>query len=229
MAFGPIMRFKVGDLTIELAPLIKEEMGQFVNLEHGGGMQRHVVTRYLGRQTAPVLEDEYDWFEKVRASTDIIWGIWLVEDDKRILIGNSSLSGIGEQGHSGFIRQATSGAMIFRPEYWGMGIASAAHKARTWYAFKYLGLHRIMSAVIQDNGRSSRALAHSGYNYVYTERNETFINGQLRHMNCFECLNPLDLFWRQWWHGDRPSASALRARQLTLQALAWADENVELP
>lgn len=229
MAFGPIMRLKVGEFNIELAPLTRESMSEFVNLTHGGGMQRYSVTRYLGRQIAPVLEDETDWFDKVRKdATSIVWGIWMIDGDNRTLIGNSSLNGIGEDGHSGFIRQTTSGSMIFRPEYWGKGIASAAHKARTWYAFQHLGLHRIKSAVIQGNGGSSKALGRSGYTYVYTERNETFVDGELRHLDCFECLNPLDLFWKQWWHGDRPPQASLNARKLTLDTLKWAEENVEL-
>ena len=229
MAFGPIMRLKVGEFNIELAPLTRESMSEFVNLTHGGGMQRYSVTRYLGRQIAPVLEDETDWFDKVRKdATSIVWGIWMIDGDNRTLIGNSSLNGIGEDGHSGFIRQTTSGSMIFRPEYWGKGIASAAHKARTWYAFQHLGLHRIKSAVIQGNGGSSKALGRSGYTYVYTERNETFVDGKLRHLDCFECLNPLDLFWKQWWHGDRPPQASLNARKLTLDTLKWAEENVEL-
>ena len=229
MAFGPIMRLKVGEFNIELAPLTRESMSEFVNLTHGGGMQRYSVTRYLGRQIAPVLEDETDWFDKVRKdATSIVWGIWVIDGDNRTLIGNSSLNGIGEDGHSGFIRQTTSGSMIFRPEYWGKGIASAAHKARTWYAFQHLGLHRIKSAVIQGNGGSSKALGRSGYTYVYTERNETFVDGKLRHLDCFECLNPLDLFWKQWWHGDHPPQASLNARKLTLDTLKWAEENVEL-
>lgn len=229
MAFGPIMRLKVGEFNIELAPLTRESTSEFVNLTHGGGMQRYSVTRYLGRQIAPVLEDETDWFDKVRKdATSIVWGIWMIDGDNRTLIGNSSLNGIGEDGHSGFIRQTTSGSMIFRPEYWGKGIASAAHKARTWYAFQHLGLHRIKSAVIQGNGGSSKALGRSGYTYVYTERNETFVDGELRHLDCFECLNPLDLFWKQWWHGDRPPQASLNARKLTLDTLKWAEENVEL-
>jgi len=229
MAFGPIMRLKVGEFNIELAPLTRESMSEFVNLTHGGGMQRYSVTRYLGRQIAPVLEDETDWFDKVRKdATSIVWGIWMIDGDNRTLIGNSSLNGIGEDGHSGFIRQTTSGSMIFRPEYWGKGIASAAHKARTWYAFQHLGLNSIKSAVIQGNGGSSKALGRSGYTYVYTERNETFVDGELRHLDCFECLNPLDLFWKQWWHGDRPPQTSLNARKLTLDTLKWAEENVEL-
>ncbi len=228
MAFGPIMKVRTGELSFELAPLTRDSMCEFVNIDHGGGMQRHSVTKYLGRNLAPVLEDEYEWFDRVRASKDdIVWGIWLVEDDERTLIGNSSLNGIGDS-HAGFIRQATSGSLIFRPEHWGKGIASSAHKVRTWYAFQHLGLHRVNSAVIQANGGSATALSRSGYTFVYTERNESFVDGELRHMDCLECLNPLDLFWRQWWHGDRPPASARRARQLTLQAMAWASKNVEL-
>ena len=228
MAFGPIMRLQVDDLTIELAPLTRESMSEFVNYANGGAMQRYSVTRYLGRRLTPVLEDEHEWFDAARKeTTSVIWGIWVIDGETRTLIGNSSLNSIGEDGHSGLIRQATSGSMIFRPEYWGRGIASATHKARTWYAFQHMGLHRIKSAVIQGNGGSSKALSRSGYTYVYTERNETFVEGQLRHMDCFECLNPLDLFWKQWWHGDRPSQASLKARQLTRKTLAWAEENVE--
>ena len=228
MAFGPIMRLKAGELTIELAPLTKEVMGEFINLEHGGGMQRLEVRRYTSSVTAPVLEDEYDWFEKTRQSKDsIVWGIWVIEDDKRILIGNTSLFSFSE-GHAKLILQATSASMIFRQEYWGRGIASSIHKARTWFAFQHLGLHRVKSAVIQGNVGSLKALSRSGYSLVYVERNEQFVSGQLRHLDCLECLNPNEPFWGQWWHGDRPPRRAFEARRCTQVALAWAEENVEL-
>lgn len=228
MAFGPIMRLKAGELTIELAPLTKEVMGEFINLEHGGGMQRLEVRRYTSSVTAPVLEDEHDWFEKTRQSKDsIVWGIWVIEDDKRILIGNTSLFSFSE-GHAKLILQATSASMIFRKEYWGRGIASSIHKARTWFAFQHLGLHRVKSAVIQGNVGSLKALSRSGYSLVYVERNEQFVSGRLRHLDCLECLNPNEPFWGQWWHGDRPPRRALEARRCTQVALAWAEENVEL-
>ncbi len=233
MSFGPIMRFKVGELHIELAPLTKEAVLDYVDIQYGGGMQQHSVSRYLGRNSAPVAEDELEWFEKVRTdSSSLVWGIWLIEgtgtSQKRTLIGNSALTGIGKEGHTPLIRQATSGSLIFRQEYWGKGIASAAHKARAWYAFKHLGLHRIKSAVIQANVGSRRALERSGYTFVYTERNEQYGDGTFRHLDCLECLNPLELFWRQWWHSDRPTKAAREARTLTRQALAWAEEHVEL-
>lgn len=229
MSFGTIMRFKVGELSIELAPITKEAAREIVSMEHGGGIQRHSVHRYLGRYSAPTEEDELEWYEKTRADKkSLVWGIWLIKGTERTLIGNSALSGMGEDGNAKFIRQATTGSMIFRTEYWGKGIASAAHKARTWYAFEYLGLHRLKSAVIQDNGGSRKALERSGYSLVYTERNEMYIDGKLKHLDCLECLNPLDLFWSQWWHGERPSAAARLSRAKTLETLEWARQNVEL-
>lgn len=232
MSFGPIMRLKVGELSIELAPFTKESATDFVSLEAGGGMQQHSVFRYLGQSGALVAEDEQEWYEKVRTDKNsLVWGIWLVEGGgdtlKRTLIGNSSLSEI-ESGHSQLIRQATSGSLIFRKEYWGKGIASAAHKARTWYAFQHLGLHRIKSAVIQANGGSRTALERSGYTFVYTERNEQYSDGHFQHLDCLECLNPLDLFWSQWWNDDPSTKIADEARLLTREALSWANKNVEL-
>lgn len=86
-----------------------------------------------------------------------------------------------------------------------------------------------MSAVIQDNTRSRKALERSGYSHVYTERNEQYSAGKLHHLEHLECLSPLDPFWSTWWHDDPPTAKALEARQLTEQAMAWARENVTLP
>lgn len=233
MAFGPIMRFDVGELHVELAPISKESVAEYVSLEHGGGLQRHSVFKFLGLTCAPVLEDEHDWLERVRTDTStLVWGIWLLEGEgegrTRTLIGSSSLTGIDKGGHTKLIRQATSGSLLFRKEYWGRGIASTAHKARTWYAFKHLGLHRIKSAVIQANVGSRTALERSGYTFVYTERNEQYGDGQFHHLDNLECLNPLDLFWNQWWHGDRPPRAAREARILTREILDWAEVHVEL-
>lgn len=233
MAFGPIMRFTVGGLRIELAPMTREAMGEFVNYEHGGGLQTVSTTEWLGMNAAPVTEDEYDWYDKTRsAKNTLIWGIWLLsgegENSTRTLIGNSALTGIDTDGHSKLIRQATSASVIFRKEYRGIGIGSAAHKARTWYTFEYMGLHRIKSAVLQANVGSRTALERSGYVFVYTERNEQYSSGKLHHLDCLECLNPLPLFWNTWWHGEAPPKVAVDARRKTRAAMAWAAKNVEL-
>ncbi len=223
MAFGPIMRFTLTDSTIvELAPLNKEVMGEFVS----PGMQQGSITRYLLRRNAPVLEDEHEWFDRVRQQTDALtWGIWVVENDERKLIGSSGLHNIEYRQ----VAHATSGSMIFDSSYWGRGIASGAHKARTWYGFTQLGFHCIKSAVAFPNIGSRKALEKSGYHVVSTERNVSFVDGQLQHQYNLECINPASLAWRVWWGDDRPTKAALEARQRTLASLEWAAKNVEMP
>lgn len=221
MSFGPRMRLQIGDLTIELAPHEKEAMSEFIN----PGMQQLSVTRYLSMGSAPVLEDELEWFEKVRTDkARINWGIWVVDGDTRQLIGDSSLFDI-KRSHT---LQAESGSVIANKEFWGKGIATAIHKARTWYAFEQMGLTRISSRVIQGNTASKKALLHSGYSFTHMTRNVEFSDGQLRHMDSFECINPSELTWRLWWGSDRPTSAAREAREQTRQALEWARQNVTL-
>jgi RimJ/RimL family protein N-acetyltransferase len=230
MAFGPTMRLKVPQqegsaFIVELAPLTKDVVGQFVT---NGGMQSFPVIRYLSSRTSPVLEDELDWFEKTRADkTSVVWGIWLIEGKTRRLIGNSALAHI-EHGPTG-LKQATSGVMIFDQSYWGKGIASYIHKARTWFAFTQLGVTHIKSAVIQANPASRRALEKSGYTFVYVERNTNFTDGRLWHQDNLECINPLEPFWSHWWADDTPSEAALSAKKHTEEALAWAEAHTILP
>jgi RimJ/RimL family protein N-acetyltransferase len=213
------------DIAVELAPLQKEVMGEFAA---AGGMQSYPVVRFLGRQSAPVLEDELEWYDSVRANNDsMIWGIWIISGAQRKLIGTSGLNSI-EHGRTG-IKQATSGVLIFDKEYWGKGIASHIHKARTWFAFRELGITRIKSAVIQGNVASLKALEKSGYTHVYVERNTCYTAGELRHQDNLECINPLEPFWGNWWGQDTPPKAAIAARKVTLAALEWADANVTLP
>lgn len=219
MAFGPIMQLNVGELLIELGPIAKDDMGQFI----APGMQQASITKYLTRRSAPVLEDELEWLDRERTSKDsLIWGIYVISSSERLLIGSTSLHNISVD-HT---IQSTSGSMIFRKEYWGKGIAGSVHKARTWYAFEQLGHTRIKSAVIHGNVASRKALEKSGYIHVYTERNTVFVDGRLRHQDNLECLNPSETTWRLWWGEDQPTPEAIAARQKTREAMAWAVENV---
>lgn len=220
MAFGPIMRMKVGELTIELAPLEKSVMSEFVP-----GMQQHSVLKYLTRD-AQVIEDEEEWYDRVRTRKNgIVWGVWVIDGDTRTVIGTTAFHDIKRD----VTYQATTGSMLFRKEYWGRGIASRIHMARTWYGFHHMGLDRIMSAVIQGNVASRRALEKSGYDLVYVERNTQFVDGHLHHQDNLECLNPEDPFWSNWWHGDRPTKRMIDARRRTRDAMEWAAQHVELP
>ena len=220
MGFGPIMQMKVGELTIELAPLSKEVMGEFVR----PGMQQHSVVKFL-HTPVQVLENEEEWYDANRKDDKkLLWGIWVVDEGKKTVIGTTSLFDINR----GVTYQATTGSMIFRKEYWGKGIAKHIHMARTWYGFKHMGLDRMMSAVIQGNVASLRALQNTGYDLVYVERNTHFTDGKVFHQDNLECLNPNDPFWSNWWHGDRPTKRMVEARKRTRAAMEWAEQNVKL-
>lgn len=219
MAFGPVMSMKVGDLTIELAPITKESVSAFV-----AGMQKASVTRYISANSAFTIEDEEEWYDKMRQDKkSLVWGIWDVTNE-RTLIGNTILNSFERDP----LFQAVSGVVITDQAYWGKGIASTIHKARTWYAFSELGIVRIKSAVIHGNVASKKALQKSGYNDVYIERNTTFSDGRLRHQDNLECLNPQDWAWDRWWGGDAPTPAAVAARHVTMTAMKWAESNVEL-
>ena len=219
MSLGTAMKFKTDDgLEVELAPFSRDDLGVFVK-----GFQDERVTQYLSVHHAQSLETEQAWYdEMVKDKSRIVWGIWVTENGKRKLIGNSALTEITRK----HIHQATSGSMIADKTYWGRGIASAAHKARCWYAFEKLGLHRIKSAVLQGNVASRKALEKTGYTFVYTERNEVFTNGKLRHMDCLECLNPSPWAWKAWWGEDKPTKIALDARKKAQAVIDWGNKNI---
>jgi len=222
LVFGPIMRVPVGDLTIELAPLTRDCMEAFIE---NGGMQSHTVTRFLGRRSAPTLENEIEWYEKVSADAHVFsWGIWVIDGDDRIVIGTSGLH--DEQDWA--LNIWSSGSMIFRPDFWGRGIGTRCHMARTWFAFNQMRLDVIRSSALVLNGRSLGALKRCGYEQVGLRRNARFVDGHFVHEALLECVNPTPLSWRQWWQDERVPRAFQQARTRTLAACAWADQNVTL-
>lgn len=221
MALGPIMKLKTdAGLQLELAPFTRDECGAFVE-----GFSKESVTQYLEFHASQTFELEQKWYDGVIENKNCyVWGIWVIENDGRKLIGNTAINDI-TQHHT---IQASTGSVITDMNYWGRGVASAAHKARTWYAFRKYGFTRLKSAVLQPNIASRKALEKSGYSFVYTERCVQFKDGKLVHQDNLECLNPDDWAWRQWWGDDRPTRKAVEARAKTLEALRWAEKNVEL-
>ncbi len=156
MAFGPMMKLTTDrGLSVELAPFARDNLAVFVE-----GFARGTVTQYLSAHRAQTIETEQVWYdEMIKDKTKLVWGIWAADGDKRQLIGNTALTEITKE----HVHYATSGIVIADKKYWGQGIASACHRARTWYAFENLGLHRIKSAVIHGNAASWRALEKCGY------------------------------------------------------------------
>ncbi len=220
--FGSIMQFAANQHNIKLAPISKDEVNQFVT---DGGMQLNSVTRYLNGLVCPVLEDEYEWYEKARIDrTSITWGVYVEVKKEWRLIGTTALHLMTDKPYKG----AVSGFMIFRPEWWGKGIATHCHRARTMYAFDKLNLTVVRSAVMTANEASRKAIERIGYVQVSIERNAGFSDGRWLHMRNFEMVNPSRLPWQSWWHGENPGKAFREARKRTLAALEWARANVEL-
>ncbi|MEO8691415.1 MAG: GNAT family protein [Candidatus Saccharimonas sp.] len=222
MTFGPIMEMPLGKDRIRMAPLSSEVMPEYIK---DGGMQSGLVTRYLGHMGATVLEDETDWFDRTRKDHSLIsWGIYVKISDSWRLIGGTSLFDIKHYHFS----LATSGCVIFRLEWWGKGVASTTHRARTWYAFSRLGLHQVNSEVYDVNIGSLKALQSVGYESLYRERNQLFVDGIFHDKISLTVTNPLRPMWTAWWHGDRVPPRYEAARAKTQTALNWALDNVQL-
>ena len=226
MAFGPIMKLTTeSGLKLELAPFTREEVLVFI-----AGLQKQSTNQYNGMLPVTA-EMEQEWFDKrSKESNVMLWGVWVVERDKRKLIGYTEINEISPLVPTQRnITQGSTSITLTDNSYWRRGIASAAHYARTWYAFEQLGLVRLRSAVAQENTASRRALDKVGYSHVYVERNFQFIDGHYVHEDMLECLNPADWAWRLWWGDDRPPRKNLQARKKTEAALAWSREHVVLP
>lgn len=221
MAFGPIMRLKtkVG-LSIELAPFSRDDVVKFAD-----GLQHSSITQYLSSDTAQTAETEQAWYDKIlQDKQSRIWGIWAIENNERRLIGNTVI----EKFENIVMPRAVTGIVITDRNYWGKGIASATHRARTLYAFERMKVVRLMSYVYEGNEPSLQALQRVGYCLHHQTRNELYNKGKWFSVDVMECVNPLDWAWKLWWGNDRPPVKNLAARKRTEEALAWAREHVEL-
>ncbi len=219
---GPIMELttKTG-LNLRMGPISKDDLSSFVGPHAMHSLQ---ASRYLGRIAAPSIEDEEEWYEKMRTDgSSMSWGLFAGESDGHKLIGGTSLNRIQ---NNQMFRRATSGILIFDQDYWGKGIATATHAARTYFAFRELGLGVIYSKVFHTNEPSRKAIESVGYVLTGTNRCQGMHRGEWLHANDFELINPDDWAWNAWWSGDQPTEDFLEARERTLRRLEWAEDNI---
>ena len=90
MAFGPIMKLTTeSGLKLELAPFTREEVLVFI-----AGLQKQSTNQYNGMLPVTA-EMEQEWFDKrSKESNVMLWGVWVVERDKRKLIGYTEINEI---------------------------------------------------------------------------------------------------------------------------------------
>lgn len=146
------MRIVHKDLVLYLRPLCKDDLPTLV--KSFSSMKIHMYTRGLFGQT---LESETEWYEnKRKSSSDCVWAIQPVGSD--VPIGVTAIHDLTLLSNT-----CTTGIIIWDQNWWGRGVASATHLARTMFAADYLNQFMIKSTVIVPNEASRRALERVGY------------------------------------------------------------------
>lgn len=150
--FGVRMLIDHNGLTLNLRKCSKEDLPELV--KNFDSMKIHLFTNGLFAQT---LENEVEWYEKNRKDPDSC--IWLIQPVGFDLpIGVTGLHGLNSMEGT-----CTSGIIIWNQNWWGKGVATAAHLGRTIFAANYLNRFTIRSCVRVENAPSRKALERVGY------------------------------------------------------------------
>ncbi len=133
------------------------------------------VHRYLGWGRFPVTR------ASLLSSVERFWGsdkdvlLAIVDRKTDLHIGNVALNRI-----NWIHRNADTGLVIGRKEFWGKGYATEAWFLAIDYAFKVLNLHKIIATVVAGHDSSQAALEKLGFQVEGTHREEFFLEGKYR-------------------------------------------------
>ena len=112
------------------------------------------------------------------------WPFFVFTDHGRTLVGAITLSNV----RRGVADTGTVGYWIGRP-FAGRGLATAAVRALTGFAFKELNLHRVEAACVPHNTASRRVLEKAGFEHEGRARAYLKINGAWADHLLFGCVN----------------------------------------
>lgn len=213
--FGPPISVKRDDLTIEMAPFSRDQAERIADY------WRYDVIQHLSHIRGQTPESQRQFYDQVAADEDHwSWGIFVIEDGRKIHVGNTSLN---------IVRAniAESGILIFRRDYWGKGVASLSHAARTLFAHDELGLLSIRSFVFEDNEASRRAIEKVGYVQIGVRYGEAFRRGNYCHGAMFAWFNPTERHWKAFWGDYQPPQEIIDARARAQTALQLARQWVD--
>ncbi len=176
--FGVNMRVNFDGFGVNLRPLAKPDIA--VLTAHFSSMKVHMYTQGLYAQP---YENEVEWYDKNRTDpASCLWGI--VPDGSKKVVGITALHEINSFG------SATSGIIIWDTKWWGKGVATRAHLARTLFAADYLNRTTIRSSARTKNNGSVKALLRIGYNFLGTEPRTYYRAGEYIDTQLFCWLNP---------------------------------------
>ena len=105
------------------------------------------------------------------------------------IIVNGKLAGsIGLSPKTDIYRKNAEVGYFIAPEFWGKGIASAALKAVTAYAFGTFDIIRVYAEPFADNISSRRVLEKAGYTLEATFKNYVIKNGVIKDSCIYSVL-----------------------------------------
>jgi len=112
----------------------------------------HALTAEESRQTLRRFRDAIDQRG---------WGLWAVEVDGRF----AGFTGLSEPRFSAHFTPCVEIGWRLRQEYWGRGIALAAARQASEYAFSVLGLDELVSFTTATNLRSRKLMERLGFSH----------------------------------------------------------------
>lgn len=173
------MFVKTDKLNVLLRPGSKEDLPELV--KHFSSMRVHMYTQGLFGQT---LENEQEWYDKTRKAEESC--VWLIQpESSNVAIGVTSLHKVNSTDGG-----CTSGIIIWDPNWWSRGVASAAHLGRTLFAADFLNKYSIRSSVREDNEPSRRALEKVGYTVWGTEPVDAYRAGMWLNTHQLKWFHP---------------------------------------
>lgn len=178
--FGPRIEIEEGGLSLVLKPGTITDVPQMAK-----GFSDMLVIKYLTTTHGVTEDTEKEWMDKVaRDSTKLLWFIYLKDTD--FAIGSTGLHNINNHNNS-----CVSGFCLWDKSYWGKGIASLAHVARTWFAGTQLNRFTITSEVLEPNAGSYKALEKVGYIRTGFQPGEKFVDGHFVGKYAYTWMNPI--------------------------------------
>lgn len=130
------------------------------------------ITRYLLYRFPFSMRQEEEWIERIaRSEEDVVWAIVL--DATGTLIGTTALHRITWR-H----RHAENGITIGERAQWGKGYGTEAIGLTTAYAFRELGLEKVLTQVYEGNEASRRAMERVGFRQCGLLRRNRFFDGR---------------------------------------------------
>lgn len=222
MSYGLPMRFEHSINGVEYHIIMRAyQAGE--GTAAAKAISRANIQRYIMVSATQTPAMEKAWMELMATTEgDCTWAICFAQDSSDELgtpIGGSGLHGIKDG-------RAHSGIVIYDDSFWGYGIASACHRARSLYAHEILGIRAIDSSVIRGNKGSLKALENIGYTRTGTQYSHSLIDGKVCHVDNLTWVNPFGHQWDYFWGDNQPPEEFNISRRKAKLAIKRAKKDV---